>query len=794
MHRRKPRPLIDALEPRRLFAATPLGINFNDESLWDSNFSTAATQAKRLGVSAVRVWLACDSFDDRPNAWDETPAFGSNGQKQVGNAARAMRRIFELSRQGFGVLVILNPNNGVTPTSDAQVQGYVRHLMDATETPDATQTLADVVDQWEIGNEPDSGSYWTPSAANKTLGLKSYVDDFLIPAATELHSGSPDDWETVVSAGVSYSPADLKVILDELTAKNALGAIDYAGFHPYGAVTSTTNEVRDRTNLAVQYANAVGKKLIATEWNLRGFGNAGANDAAWAKAMDETFRTVIAPNYQAAYYFALVNNWSARGGATSARPGGLLKHDPTLAVTTASTIADTQAYYESPLVSADAFYNVYQSWSTGQVSGKLIAAAGLPSTALPTSTVYLDVNGNSVLDDAEPSTQTAVNGTYVLVYSTTDVPAGDYPLRVVTGGDYESTDTGVTVSIANLVKTTNVDLTVRPTADALAAIGVVGGALWDEANNAGLAGTVWLDLNNNGTPDANEPTATAAADGAYSIAFDTRVVGTGTAVLRAVLPAGFVAGASPGIALLAGQTQVNLRVGVRRGLGSIGGRLWNDNDGNGVFDAADSYTGVRVVYLDTNGNGKLDVGERQTSSDADGYFRFDGLAAGTYNVTRVFPSGYRLSNGTGNKFVVPLTAGQVVANADLGSTNKPAVVTPTVPTVPTPPTTPTPPAGSASIAGKLFAQASKWNAAVAAASWTVFLDTNKNGVRDNGEIFAATKSDLTFAFTGLAAGTYTVALQAASGWKVATPTTKIFTITLKSGQAKAGQNFVVAKS
>jgi hypothetical protein len=811
--------LWESLETRRLLSASPLAINFGDEAMWGSNFNAAATQAKQLGVQAVRLWIGLDSYDARPNAWDSVPAFGygADGKPQVGNPARTMARAFELSRMGFKVLLVLNNNTGSVPDGPDQVRGLVRHLMNSTETPDSTTTLANIVDQWEIGNEVDQSYYWQPSGSGKVAGLTSYVDNFLIPAADELHSAEdPANWEQVVSAGVSYNPADVKTILDVLAARNALADVDFVGFHPYAAYDASNpsvNPIRDNTLLARSYADAVGKSMIATEWNVRGFGNTGANDAKWAKSADEIYRTVIAPNFSSAYYFGLINNWAARGGTVSARPGGVLKHDTTLSVTPTSSLADLEAYYTSPLVPADPFYGMFNGWQSGQISGRVITTAGLPNSAIPTATVFIDANNNGTLDDGELSTTTDATGGYSLKYASSNLPAGEYTLRVLATGDYETAGDGVTVSLASLSNQTGVNFTVQPTAEALAAIGVVSGTLKNESENSAIiGGTVWLDLNNDGVVDANEPSTVTGNGGAFSILFDTRVVGTGDATLRAVLNNGLIAGATPTVTLLAGQTQTGLSVGVRRQFGSISGYLFNDGNADGLMNNGDTYTGARVVFLDANGNGKLDLGERQMNSDASGNYRFDNLPAGTYNVYRVFPSGYRLSTGSNGKLTVILNAGQNATGVNLGTTNLPAPTAPTVPTTPTTPTVPTTPttpttptvptnptppvtpAGQASIAGKVFPQASKWNAAAAAASWTVFLDTNKNGQLDAGEIYTAAKSDLTYAFSGLAAGTYTVALKPPAGWAIASTASKTFTITLKATTVKTGQNFVVVKN
>jgi hypothetical protein len=48
--------------------------------------------------------------------------------------------------------------------------------------------------------------------------------------------------------------------------------------------------------------------------------------------------------------------------------------------------------------------------------------------------------------------------------------------------------------------------------------------------------------------------------------------------------------------------------------------------------------------------------------------------------------------------------------------------------------------------------------------WTIFLDTNANGILDAGEVSQETLSDGSYTFTGLAAGTYWVAEVIQSGW------------------------------
>ncbi|MDB5325072.1 MAG: Cna domain protein [Phycisphaerales bacterium] len=693
MSRQNLRPMLDVLEARRLFAGvTPIAINFNDEALWSDNFAAAAKQAKALGVQSVRLWFGFTGYDSRPNAWDPVSPFGAvtageipADEAHTDGLPTVMTRAFQLKRMGFNVLAVVQPNDTEAPESSAAAKGFIRHLMDATETPNGTQTLKDVVDAWEIGNEVDSPTYWKPSAANKVAGLKNYVDSWLIPASEELHSGPRDQWEKVVSAGVSYNPNDLKTILDELVAQGAKSAIDYAGFHPYGVWTSTNHEITANSVKAKQFADAFGTKLIATEWNIRGLGNAGANTAAWAVAMDQAYREAILPNFDTAYYFALVNNWAARGGATSARPGGLLKHNTTATVTTTSPVLDLRAYYKSSLSPAEPFYSTFSNWQYGSVSGTVNSQvpAGTGATAVPVS-VYIDVNKNGWQDGSEPRVMTDTDGAYKITYSVRDVLPGTYAVRL---------------SLPSSVKV------------------IVGGV------NIALTNTKHY-----------------------------------AAPLSVIAPPG--------------------------PLSSISGYLWNDGNGDGLLNKADSYTGGRVVFIDANGNGQLDVGEKQTTANANGNYTFANLTPGNYKISRVFPDGYRMSNSATGYLSVTTTAGQMLTGANIGTT--------IAQTVPPADGHGTVGAGTASISGKMFAQIAKWNSAVASTAWKVFLDTDKDGIRDANERYATAGSDGVYTLSGLAGGSYTLALESVSGWNIVSPSAKSFTFTLKAGQAKTGQNFVVA--
>lgn len=115
--------------------------------------------------------------------------------------------------------------------------------------------------------------------------------------------------------------------------------------------------------------------------------------------------------------------------------------------------------------------------------------------------------------------------------------------------------------------------------------------------------------------------------------------------------------------------------------GSIGDLVWNDADGDGVIDAGENGIGGRVVELrndlnvfvatQTTGTGANDV-DGDGVIDPLGYYRFRGLAAGTYTVTVTNPpSGFDPSYdengiGTANVTSVTLAADAQHLTADFG--------------------------------------------------------------------------------------------------------------------------------
>jgi SdrD B-like domain len=196
-------------------------------------------------------------------------------------------------------------------------------------------------------------------------------------------------------------------------------------------------------------------------------------------------------------------------------------------------------------------------------------------------------------------------------------------------------------------------------------------------------------------------------------------------------------------------------------LGSITGTVFSDTNANGKMDSGEKGIAGVKVYIDANKNGMLDSGEVTVTTNSSGVYTFNGLAAGTYRIREVLPSGYRLITPTTGYY------GAVVTNT--------------------------------AVTGELFADAP----ATSSISGRVFGDSNGNGKRDVGEIglglwtvkllvgtttLQTATSDINgnWLFTGLTAGAYKVEIVPVAGDTTTTPSGGIDDITLAAGQEFTG--------
>nr|WP_286194926.1 Calx-beta domain-containing protein [Synechococcus sp. CCY 0621] len=109
------------------------------------------------------------------------------------------------------------------------------------------------------------------------------------------------------------------------------------------------------------------------------------------------------------------------------------------------------------------------------------------------------------------------------------------------------------------------------------------------------------------------------------------------------------------------------------------GQVWNDANNNGIDDTEAPIPGW-TVFLDADGNGVLDPGERSVVTGADGAYRFDDLRPGTYAVAQVVEPGW-LQTFPATGALVDILAGEVAAGIDFGNFLLPVDTTPPTATI-----------------------------------------------------------------------------------------------------------------
>ena len=162
---------------------------------------------------------------------------------------------------------------------------------------------------------------------------------------------------------------------------------------------------------------------------------------------------------------------------------------------------------------------------------------------------------------------------------------------------------------------------------------------------------------------------------------------------------------------------------------TVSGRVFQDNNDDGIINGADSGLNGLTAYLDENNNGHMDAGEPSTPTNANGNYQFVSLASGVSGTVRLItsPASYVLDNSSTNGFT---TSGS-------GSTVNLAYW----------------PCGT--ITGRAFMDNGQGifdGSDSPLNGQTVYLDYNNDGTLDNGEPSTTTDSNGNYSFTGLTPG------------------------------------------
>lgn len=169
----------------------------------------------------------------------------------------------------------------------------------------------------------------------------------------------------------------------------------------------------------------------------------------------------------------------------------------------------------------------------------------------------------------------------------------------------------------------------------------------------------YLDTNKNAKLDSGEKTATTNSSGNYKFTG----LAAGTYRVREAIPSGWRVSLPATawyreLSVSTGQSATGQNFAdTRRVL--IAGNVFNDLNASGSKNSGEGGLSGWRVYVDLNNDGKWQSNENSKLTDANGYFRFVSLAAGTYHLRIVVPSGWKQTlPGNNSAYNTTLASGQ----------------------------------------------------------------------------------------------------------------------------------------
>ncbi len=166
-----------------------------------------------------------------------------------------------------------------------------------------------------------------------------------------------------------------------------------------------------------------------------------------------------------------------------------------------------------------------------------------------------------------------------------------------------------------------------------------------QSGENGIGGlTVYLDVDNDGVKDSGERSTVTASDGIA--VFSNVAIGTYKPRVTAP-PIGYSATTQPtSLTIIAGST-ISRVLGfykapstVPAGTSTITGAVVNDSNHDGKWSTGEKAVAGRTVWIDLDNDGTKDSNEPSAVTNTSGRYTFSKLAAGTYRIRQVVPTGW----------------------------------------------------------------------------------------------------------------------------------------------------------
>lgn len=390
---------------------------------------------------------------------------------------------------------------------------------------------------------------------------------------------------------------------------------------------------------------------------------------------------------------------------------------------------------------------------------------------LPGRKVYLDLNGDAILQPDEPVFFTNTRGEYQF----TDLPTGTYLVRVIPPAGQVQTfpEAGqlVDVQAGEIEWHNDFGLTMAGQIRGIVFSDRNGNGTFDPDEPALKWRRVFIDANNNGLFDVGETSAVTDVNGNY-VFNDLR---PGAYVVRAVPVPG-----TRQTVPASGQYVLNVRGGMvinNRNFGfaqpaSFSGLVFNDLNGNGVQDPGENGAANITVYIDVNNNGTRGPNEPFVRTAADGTYTISNFRPGNWVVRVEVPAGQAVSVPSAGFYSSQFIGGQHRNGFDFGLFDTGSI--------------------SGTVFNDLNGNGVQDGGETALSGRTVFIDANSNGVLDPGETSVITDGSGAYIFSALGPGTYRVTVETDPTEIITAPGAGFYDVPLASGGAVSGRNFGIA--
>ncbi|MEG3848710.1 SdrD B-like domain-containing protein [Microcoleus sp. herbarium19] len=286
-------------------------------------------------------------------------------------------------------------------------------------------------------------------------------------------------------------------------------------------------------------------------------------------------------------------------------------------------------------------------------------------------------------------------------------------------------------------------------------VGSIGGTKYNDFNANGRPDPgdvpipnwqIYLDINNNGRVDFNEPSTLTNGQGNYIFVN----LPPGTYQVREVQQPNFrqtTPNPAP-ITITSGTNAGNINFGNNFNAGTIAGTKFNDINSNARLDPGEPPLANWQIYLDLNRNGRLDGGEPNTITNLEGNYAFVNIPADTYLVREVQQPGFRQT--TPDPGPINVTSNATIGNINFGNVFF-----------------------VGSISGLKYNDLNANSVRDATdpplANWQIYIDLNANGRLDPGEPNTITNPQGNYTFANVSPGRYLVREVQQPGWVQTTP-------------------------